>query len=68
MTPVSSYPLPFLVGNQYVLSAVLNETADTVLYAATQKDMRREVVVAQFHASIFFMHNTNPLIIKSFQT
>lgn len=45
MTPASSYPLPFLVNNQYVLSAVLNETADTVLYAATQKDMRREVVV-----------------------
>ncbi|MBR5894991.1 MAG: hypothetical protein IKZ13_05570 [Akkermansia sp.] len=41
----SVYNLPILVGEQYVLSAVLSETADTVLYAATQKDMRREVVV-----------------------
>jgi len=41
----SIYSLPALVGEQYVLSAVLHETADTVLYAATQKDMRREVIM-----------------------
>lgn len=41
----SIYSLPALVGEQYVLSAVLHETPDTVLYAATQKNMRREVVL-----------------------
>lgn len=43
--PTTAFTLPKLIGNRYVLSAVLRETADTVLYAATQKDMRREVVV-----------------------
>lgn len=39
------YNLPKLLDGQYMLSAVLNETADTVVYAATQKDLSREVVV-----------------------
>ena len=38
------YHLPALVGEQYVLSSVISETPDTVLYAATQKDMQRPVV------------------------
>ncbi|MBR5887147.1 MAG: hypothetical protein IKZ07_02955 [Akkermansia sp.] len=41
----TAFALPALVGAQYVFSSVLSETADTVLYCATQKDMRREVVV-----------------------
>lgn len=45
MNVASAYVLPALVGEQYVLSSVLQETSDTVLYAATQKDMRRDVVV-----------------------
>ena len=45
MQTMSTFSLPALVGGQYVFTAVLRETADTVLYAATQKNMRREVVV-----------------------
>lgn len=45
MQAMSTFSLPALVGGQYVFTAVLRETADTVLYAATQKNMRREVVV-----------------------
>lgn len=41
----SVYALPALVGEQYILSSVLRETPDTVLYAATQKDMQRDVIV-----------------------
>lgn len=41
----SAYRLPKLLNGQYMLTAVLRETADTVVYAATQKDLRREVVV-----------------------
>ncbi len=51
MFAVAVYPLPFLLGKQYMLSAVLSETADTVLYAAMQKDMRREVVVESLRPS-----------------
>lgn len=41
----SIYSLPTLVGEQYVLTSVLRETRDTIIYEATQKDMRREVIV-----------------------
>lgn len=41
----SVYTLPALVGEQYMFTSVLKESADTVLYAASQKDMRRDVVV-----------------------
>lgn len=41
----SVYSLPKLLNGQYMLTGILRETADTVVYAATQKDMRREVVV-----------------------
>lgn len=39
------YALPMVLGDQYILSNVLRETEDTVVYAAMQKDMRREVQV-----------------------
>lgn len=45
MNVSSAYTLPALVGGQYVLSSILGETADAVLYAAAQKDMRRDVIV-----------------------
>lgn len=45
MLTSSVYSLPKLLNGQYMLTAVLRETADTVVYAATQKDLRREVVV-----------------------
>ncbi len=41
----SVYSLPAWVGEQYIFSSILRETPDTVLYAATQKDMQRDVVV-----------------------
>ncbi len=41
----TAFALPKLVGERYVFSAVLRESAETVLYTATQKDMRRDVVV-----------------------
>lgn len=52
MSRSTAYSLPALVGGQYVLSAVLSETADTILYSATQKDMRREVVVETLRPSL----------------
>lgn len=39
------YALPMVLGDQYILSNVVRETEDTVVYAAMQKDMRREVLV-----------------------
>lgn len=39
------YDLPALVGDQYMLTSILRETRDTILYRATQRDLRREVVV-----------------------
>ena len=57
----SVYNLPILVGEQYVLSAVLSETADTVLYAATQKDMRREVVVESLRPEAMSDHQSESL-------
>ncbi len=45
MSTQSVYNLPLLLNKQYMLTAVLRETADTVVYAATQQDMRRDVAV-----------------------
>ena len=39
------YSLPKLLSGQYMLTAVMRESADTVFFAAMQKDLRREVVV-----------------------
>lgn len=41
----SVYNLPKLLNGQYMLTSVLRETADSVVYAAAQKDLRREVAV-----------------------
>lgn len=41
----TAYSLPKLLAGQYMLTAVQRETADTVVYTATQKDLRRDVVV-----------------------
>lgn len=43
--PYSAYSLPRVVAQQYILTAVHSEDADTVTYAATQKNMSREVLV-----------------------
>lgn len=43
--PYSAYSLPRVVAGQYILSAILEEDADTVTYAATQKNMSRDVLV-----------------------
>lgn len=45
MSQSDFYDLPTLVGEQYMLSSVLRETRDTILYRGTQKDLRREVIV-----------------------
>lgn len=45
------YDLPTLVGEQYMLTSVLRETRDTILYRATQKDLRREVIVERLRHS-----------------
>ena len=37
--------LPVLLGGQHRLSAMLRETRDTIMYRATQSELRREVVV-----------------------
>lgn len=34
-----------LVGEQYMLTSILRETRDTILYRASQRDLRREVIV-----------------------
>lgn len=45
MEEAQTYNLPRVIGEQYILSSIVQETATTVTYAATQKDMRREVLV-----------------------
>lgn len=40
-----------LVGEQYMLTSILRETRDTILYRATQKELRREVVVESLRHS-----------------
>ena len=43
--PYSAYSLPRVVAQQYILSSVHSEDADTVTYAATQKNMSRDVLI-----------------------
>ncbi len=45
MPKSSVYSLPKLLSGQYMLTAVMRESADTVTFAAMQKDLRREVVL-----------------------
>lgn len=43
--PYSAYSLPRVVAQQYILSSVHAEDADTVTYAAKQKNMSRDVLL-----------------------
>ncbi len=43
--------LPMLVGEQYMLFAVLRETRDTILYRGTQRELQREVMVESLRHS-----------------
>lgn len=45
MEEAQTYNLPRVIGEQYILSSIVQETPTTVTYAASQKDMRREVLV-----------------------
>lgn len=45
------YDLPMLVGEQYMLTTILRETRDTILYRATQKELRRDVIVESLRHS-----------------
>ena len=49
--PYSAYSLPRVVAQQYILSSVHDEDADTVTYAATQKNMSREVLLRSLRPS-----------------
>lgn len=50
--PYSSYDLPSVVAQQYILTSVVAEDADTVTYAATQKNMSREVLVRSLRPAV----------------
>lgn len=43
--------LPCVIGVQYILTAVVEETEDTIIYEATQKDLQREVLVESLRLS-----------------
>lgn len=58
----SVYNLPRLINNRYMLTAVLRETADTVVYAATQQVMRREVAVESLRSECM----ADPAKVQSF--
>ncbi len=45
MHGTSFYSLPYLLDGQYMLTSVLKEYPDRIVYAATQMDVRREVIV-----------------------
>ncbi len=45
MQEFAFYSLPFLLDGQYMLTSVLKEYPDRTVYAATQMDVRREVLV-----------------------
>lgn len=45
------YELPMLVGEQYMLTSILRETRDTILYRATQKELRRDIIVESLRHS-----------------
>lgn len=51
MDTTDYYDLPMLVGEQYMLTAVLRETRDTILYRGMQRDLRREVMVEALRKS-----------------
>ena len=45
MDKTDLWDLPMLVGEQYMLTSVLRETRDTILYRGAQRELRREVMV-----------------------
>ena len=45
------YDLPMLVGEQYMLTTIIRETRDTILYRATQRELRRDVIVESLRHS-----------------
>ncbi len=45
MDKTDFYDLPMLVGEQYMLTSVIREERDTILYRGKQRDLRREVMV-----------------------
>ena len=45
MDKTDFYDLPMLVGEQYMLTSVIREERDAILYRGTQRDLRREVMV-----------------------
>lgn len=49
--PYSAYSLPRVVANQYILTSVFSEDADTVTYAATQKNMSRDVLLRSLRSA-----------------
>ncbi len=49
--PYSAYSLPRVVAEQYILTSVQSEDADTVTYAATQKNMSRDVLLRSLRLS-----------------
>lgn len=50
--PYSAYSLPRVVAGQYILSSIIEEDADTVTYAATQKNMSRDVLVRSLRPAV----------------
>lgn len=45
MIPQAARALPCVIADQYILSSVLEEKEDSILYAAMQKDLQRDVIV-----------------------
>lgn len=45
MIPQAARSLPCMLADQYILSSVLEEKEDSIVYEATQKDLQREVLV-----------------------
>lgn len=45
------YDLPRLVGEQYMLTTIIRETRDTIFYRATQRELRRDVIVESLRHS-----------------
>ena len=45
------YKLPAMLGSQYMLCSVLDETDDMITYAAMQNDIRRDVIIVSLRLS-----------------
>ncbi|MBQ2814757.1 MAG: hypothetical protein IJE66_07120 [Akkermansia sp.] len=51
MIPIAVRSLPCVIGEQYILTSVVDEGEDTIVYEATQKDLQREVLVESLRLS-----------------